>query len=146
MCGGPTLRPRGGRFKHCGSHRIPQLAGLAEMLAKEASLHMLPDLVIANSLKTRRLANHLWVRHRLAMVRQYKHLSEEEQKHFVEHGWLKVPGAIKQEYIDAWMADLWVRLGWDPKDKSTWTEPYVKMPRHREAAVEDFCPDAWNKM
>ena len=79
-------------------------------------------------------------------MRQYKYLSKEEQDFFVTHGWLKVEGAIKQEYIDSWMADMWVRLGYDEHDKSTWTEEYLKMPRHREVRCEDFCPDAWNKM
>lgn len=78
-------------------------------------------------------------------MREYKHLSQEEREHFVQHGWLRVPGAIKQKYIDEWMKDMWVRLGWDEHDKSTWTEEYLKMPRHREARCEDFCPEAWEK-
>jgi len=77
---------------------------------------------------------------------EYKHLTPEEREFFVEHGWLKVPGAIKQKYIDEWMKDLWVRLGWDEHDKSTWTEEYVKMPRHREVLASEFCPEAWEKM
>jgi len=80
------------------------------------------------------------------MVREYKHLSPEERQHFVEHGWLRVPGAIKQKYIDEWMKDLWVRLGWDPEDKSTWKDAYYKMPRHREVPTDEFCPEAWAKM
>ena len=77
---------------------------------------------------------------------EYKHLTQEDRQHFLEHGWLRVPGAIKQKYIDEWMADLWPRLGWDEHDKSTWDEPYVKMPRHREVLASEFCPEAWLKM
>ena len=39
-----------------------------------------------------------------------------------------------------------MRLGWDENDKSTWEEEYVKMPRHREIPVQDFCPTAWEAM
>jgi hypothetical protein len=80
------------------------------------------------------------------MPRQYQYLSDEERAHFLEHGWLRVPGAINPKYLDEWMADLWTRLDYSPTDKSTWKDTYVKLPRHREVPVSDFCPDAWNKM
>ena len=64
----------------------------------------------------------------------------------MEHGWLRVPNAIKQQYVDQWLAPLWDRLGWDEHDKSTWQQEYLKMPRHFEAPVEDVCPAAWAKM
>ena len=80
------------------------------------------------------------------MGQQYNDLTSDEEQHFVQHGWLRVSGAIKQKYIDDWMSHLWTRLGWDQNDKSTWTEEYVKMPRHREVPVEEFCPEAWAKM
>jgi len=80
------------------------------------------------------------------MPREYKYLTPEERAHFLEHGWLKVPGAINPKYIKEWMSNLFVRLGWDPDDKSTWTDEYLKFPRHREVPVQEFCPDAWNKM
>jgi hypothetical protein len=76
---------------------------------------------------------------------KYDHLSPAEREHFVTHGWLRVPNAIKPEYLTSWMSDLWVRLGWDEHDKSTWTEEYLKMPRHREVRCEEFCPEAWAK-
>ena len=85
-------------------------------------------------------------KHRSSAMLQYNHLTPEEREHFVQHGWLHVPGAIKQQYIDEWMKDIWVRLGWDEHDKSTWTEEYLKMPRHREVPTEEFCPEAWAKM
>jgi hypothetical protein len=73
-------------------------------------------------------------------------LSPEQQEFFVEHGWLKIPNAIDPKYIDGWMEDFWVRLGWDKDDKSTWKEEYLKMPRHREVETYKFCPDAWKAM
>lgn len=77
---------------------------------------------------------------------EYKVLTSEERQHFVEHGWLKIPGAIKQKYVDEWMSNLWVRLGWDENDKSTWQEEYLKLPRHREVPTHELCPEAWAKM
>lgn len=77
---------------------------------------------------------------------QYKSLTPEEQRHFLEHGWIRVPNAIKSEYLKLWMDNLWVRLGWDEHDKSTWKEEYVKLPRHREVRAEEFAPEAWAKM
>ncbi|ORX40215.1 hypothetical protein BD324DRAFT_616889 [Kockovaella imperatae] len=79
-------------------------------------------------------------------MREYKHLTPEEREFFLTHGWLKVEGAIKQQYIDEWMKDFWVRLGYDEHDKSTWEEEYTKLPRHREVRCEEFCPKAWDKM
>src|SRR5688572_33107541 len=37
---------------------------------------------------------------------------------FRSRGWLQIKGAIKQEYIETWMEDLWVRIGQDENDKS----------------------------
>jgi hypothetical protein len=70
-------------------------------------------------------------------------LTTEQIEHFVQHGWLKIPNAIDKKYLELWMSNLWTRLGWDKDDKSTWTDEYVKMPRHREVPVEELCPKAW---
>jgi hypothetical protein len=70
----------------------------------------------------------------------------EQQEFFVEHGWLKIPGAIDPKYLNGWMENFWTRLGWDKDDKSTWKETYLKMPRHREVEAYKFCPDAWKAM
>ena len=81
-----------------------------------------------------------------ARMFEYKHLTLEEREHFVAHGWLRVPGAIKPEYLEEWMKNVWVRLGWDENDKSTWEEEYIKLPRHREVPAAEFCPEAWEKV
>lgn len=76
----------------------------------------------------------------------YKHLSPEEVNHFLTKGWLCVPGAIKEEYIHKWMQDLWVRVGYDEHDRSTWHSEYLHLPRHREVPAEQFTPEAWDKI
>jgi hypothetical protein len=77
---------------------------------------------------------------------KYKYLTPEDVEHFLTKGWLRVPGSIKEEYIDRWMQDLWVRIGYDEHDKSTWHTEYLHLPRHREVPAEEFAPEAWNKI
>ncbi|WWC58909.1 uncharacterized protein I303_101454 [Kwoniella dejecticola CBS 10117] len=77
----------------------------------------------------------------------YKYLTEEDRAHFLERGWIQVPNAVNPQYLDPWMENLWVRLGEDPNDPSTWKEEYLKMPRHREVPYEEYCtPEAWGKL
>lgn len=75
----------------------------------------------------------------------YKYLTPEDVDHFLTKGWLRVPEAIKPEYIDKWMEDFWPRVDYDPSDKSTWQTQYHHLPRHREVPAEEFAPEAWNK-
>ena len=83
---------------------------------------------------------------RRIMPRTYHYLTEDERRHFVEHGWLRVSDAIKKEYMDDWMQYLWPRLGMDENDPSTWHPEYIAMPPHHEVRNEELCPKAWNKM
>ena len=78
--------------------------------------------------------------------RTYKYLTSEDVHQFLVKGWLRVPGAIRQEYIDTWMKDLWTRIGYNEHDKSTWDSEYLHLPRHREVPAEEFAPEAWNKI
>ena len=41
----------------------------------------------------------------------YQHLTKAEAEYYIEHGWFKVPGAMNEEIVDRWMADLYVRAG-----------------------------------
>lgn len=78
---------------------------------------------------------------------EYNHLSSDERKHFLEHGWLRIANAINTAYLDPWLENFWVRLGQDANDKSTWQYEFLKMPRHREVPNEEFCTkDAWAKI
>lgn len=76
---------------------------------------------------------------------QYQSLTPEEAEHFLTKGWLRIPGAIKEEYVDKWMKDLWTRVDYDEHDKSTWHTEYLHLPRHREVPAEEFAPEAWKK-
>jgi hypothetical protein len=74
---------------------------------------------------------------------KYQYLKPEDVQHFLQHGWLRVPDALKQEYVDRWIADMWTRIGYNPNDKSTWHTEYMHIPRHREIRHEDFSPKGW---
>ncbi|KAM0554961.1 hypothetical protein ACHAPJ_006699 [Fusarium lateritium] len=76
----------------------------------------------------------------------YKYLTEDDGEHFLHKGWLRVPKAIKEEYIDNWLKDLWTRIDYDEHDKSTWHTEYLHLPRHREVPAEEFAPESWNKI
>ncbi len=74
---------------------------------------------------------------------QYKFLTESDRAHFLSHGYIKIPGAIPSENVEAFTKNVWTRLGWDPKDQSTWIQETVHMPRHREVPTRDFMPKAY---
>ncbi|KXH52079.1 hypothetical protein CNYM01_00410 [Colletotrichum nymphaeae SA-01] len=76
----------------------------------------------------------------------FQHLTDEEAKHFVEHGWLRVENAINPDIIQRWMKDLWVRCGYDAGDKSTWAQEYLHLPFHRQLRYEEFAPKAFDKI
>ena len=58
-------------------------------------------------------------------ITEYKYLTSEQREHFLEHGWVKIPKAVNEEYRKAFTENVWVRLGYDPEDKSTWTKEKV---------------------
>lgn len=62
-------------------------------------------------------------------VSEYKHLTPEQREHFLQHGWVKIPKAVKEEYLKAFTENVWVRLGYDPEDKSSWTKEKVGVLR-----------------
>ncbi|KZO97115.1 hypothetical protein CALVIDRAFT_513959 [Calocera viscosa TUFC12733] len=77
---------------------------------------------------------------------KYSFLTPEQVDHWMEHGYIVLHGAIKPEYIKLYTADLWVRLGYDPNDKSTWTEDRMHMPWHHSEPASVVAPDAWRAM
>lgn len=70
-------------------------------------------------------------------------LTAEERDHFVDHGWLHLKNCFTREQAEAATSDVWVRLGMDPKDKSTWSKERIHMPHHREFDASQFAPRAW---
>lgn len=66
----------------------------------------------------------------------------EDVDHFLEKGFIVIKGAFTKEKSEEWTKDVWVRLGLDPNNKSTWTKERIHMPDHKREAVETFAPKA----
>jgi hypothetical protein len=59
-------------------------------------------------------------------IEKYSYLTPEQRTHFLEHGWVRIPKAITPENIAKFSDDVWVRLGYDKDDMSTWKEEKVQ--------------------
>lgn len=73
------------------------------------------------------------------MTKQYKFLTgkhslwpcshaDEQVDCFMKNGYVKLEGAIAPEKVADWTQDVWIRLGMDPNDKSTWSREWTNMP------------------
>lgn len=79
-------------------------------------------------------------------IQEYKFLTPKQRTYFLEHGWIRIPKAVPDDIIRQFTENVWVRLGYDPNNKSTWTKEKIHMPRHREIPTPDFMPKAWGAM
>jgi len=73
----------------------------------------------------------------------YQFLSSEQRSQFLRDGWIKVPGGIAPDKVEAWTENAFVRLGWDPVDQKTWSSEAYHMPRHREIPTSAHMPQAY---
>jgi len=64
----------------------------------------------------------------------------------MENGFVVVKNAFTREQAAEFTKDVWVRLGVDPNDKSTWKAEKTNMPRHRMIPITDLSPKAWDAM
>ncbi|MCJ1402073.1 hypothetical protein MMC11_005292 [Xylographa trunciseda] len=70
-------------------------------------------------------------------------LSQEDIDHFLAHGWVRVTDCFSRSRAEEWTSNLWVRLGMDPIDKSTWNKERINMPHHQSMAISEIAPRAW---
>ncbi|GBE81529.1 hypothetical protein SCP_0312580 [Sparassis crispa] len=80
------------------------------------------------------------------MAIDYKFLTPEQRAHFLENGWVRITKAVPENIIRRFTENVWVRLGYDPNDTTTWQKEKIHMPRHREIPTRDFMPRAWGAM
>ncbi|KAF5377511.1 hypothetical protein D9615_005138 [Tricholomella constricta] len=73
-----------------------------------------------------------------------KFLNQEQVEQFLDDGYVVIKNAFTKEQADEWTASIWVRLGLDPNDKSTWDRERIHLPWHKRVAVADFAPRAWD--
>ncbi|EPQ51052.1 hypothetical protein GLOTRDRAFT_141198 [Gloeophyllum trabeum ATCC 11539] len=80
------------------------------------------------------------------MAPQYRALTPEQVNQFMEEGYVVIKGAFTKEQAEDFTSTMWVRLGLDPNDKSTWEKDRIHMPWHIRKEVATFAPRAWEAM
>jgi hypothetical protein len=78
------------------------------------------------------------------MTSGYRVLSSGQERHFLEKGYIVVHDCFTREAAEEYTRTVWTRLGYDPDDPTTWTEPSVHMPTHRQVDIKEFAPKAWD--
>jgi hypothetical protein len=69
-------------------------------------------------------------------------LTEAEKEHFRQRGFIHLKNCFTKEQAESVAGNVWVRLGADPSDKSTWAER-TNMPHHTSFSAKAFAPKAW---
>lgn len=77
------------------------------------------------------------------MARKLQVLSPDDARHFIEKGYVRVKGCVDPMLAKRWTDEAYGRLGYDPEDRSTWTQDIVWMDRHNKAAIKDISPRGW---
>ncbi|GJE94201.1 hypothetical protein PsYK624_103690 [Phanerochaete sordida] len=70
-------------------------------------------------------------------------LTAEQVDFFMENGYVVIKQAFTREQAADFTSEMWVRLGLDPDDKSTWTQERIHMPVTKRVRVSEFAPKAW---
>ncbi|HEX8237180.1 MAG TPA: hypothetical protein VF600_14575 [Abditibacteriaceae bacterium] len=73
----------------------------------------------------------------------YQFLTDEQVEHFLKRGFVTIPNCFSREAAQDWLDKVWVRLGYDANDPTTWVEKRIHMPSLEHVDVQDFAPQAW---
>lgn len=73
----------------------------------------------------------------------YETLTSAQVEHFLQRGFVTIKECFTEADAREWLGDVWVRLGYDADDPSTWAEPRIHMPTLNRVEVRDFAPKAW---
>ncbi|KIJ62598.1 hypothetical protein HYDPIDRAFT_157380 [Hydnomerulius pinastri MD-312] len=79
-------------------------------------------------------------------TKQYKHLTPEQVDFFMENGFVIIKDGFTKQKAEEWTDNIWVRLGLDPNDKTTWDRERIHMPWHKRENVSTFAPKIWEIM
>lgn len=63
-------------------------------------------------------------------------------EHFLANGYVKLTGCFTHARAAEWSKELWVRLGMDPNDSTTWTAERTNMPVLHHFDVAELSPKA----
>lgn len=73
----------------------------------------------------------------------YQFLTTEQVEHFLQRGYVTIPQCFTREAAQDWLDKIWVRLGYDANDPSTWVEKRIHMPNLEYVEAKEFAPKAW---
>lgn len=73
-------------------------------------------------------------------------LRPDQAQHFIEHGYVRIPGCVDRDFAKRWTDKAYERLGYDSHDASTWKEEIVWMDRDTVAPIEEISPKAWSAL
>jgi hypothetical protein len=80
------------------------------------------------------------------MPRPYHTLSQSDVDHFLAKGHVVVRNCFERTLADEWTALAFKRLGYDPHDRSTWTEQRVHLPSVNHVPIRELAPKAWGAL
>lgn len=70
-------------------------------------------------------------------------LTEAEKELFRQRGFIQLKNCFTKEQAQSVIDNVWIRLGADPSDKSTWPAR-TNMPHHNVFDANGFAPKAWS--
>lgn len=76
-------------------------------------------------------------------MHQLTTLTEDQAQHFLERGYVVIRNAIPRDFTEEQQRRMWVRLGYDPNDTSTWARARIAMQGRDRWDVSELAPEAW---
>ena len=70
-------------------------------------------------------------------------LTDADIEHFLEYGHVVLHDCFPRDFAEAWTANAFRRLGYDPDDPATWEQEIVHMPATQRVPMEEIAPKAW---
>lgn len=70
-------------------------------------------------------------------------LTDEQAAHFLERGFVTVPGAFDAARAGPWLDEAWARFGYDRDDPGNWAEKRIHLASRSHVDARAFAPAAW---
>jgi hypothetical protein len=70
-------------------------------------------------------------------------LTPDQVDHFLSRGFITIPGCFTRDFARPFIDHAYERMGCDPNDPTTWTDPIRYLDHAHRFAVSDLCPKAW---
>lgn len=70
-------------------------------------------------------------------------LTREQAEHFLERGFVRIPGAFDPAQAREWLDEAWIRLGYDRDDPASWAEKRIHLSSRSHVDARIFAPAVW---